>query len=259
MYKTEKQLTTKQNKVVYEEVYFNSDMTQENYNEGYRLTYPNKFSQNPSQDKSIGIRRVEVIPSPHSINVGVEYNGVGTSQFVSCEYQSDNTLQEILINLLPQLTKNNCYLVYAFDKMTGKLSIAAMNNGVQTTFRFVCRTLAEYSQLWALFNQPGDIPFESYLLDSNFNTTSLSFVQRYDFTNVWNRTPLYFHASFSDSKYHYVCKTDDYWEKPGKLFFDNVHGLEFQVYFTTDGVHKVIPFYAVKLLELSFILRTQEF
>ena len=48
MYRTEKQLTTKQNKVIYEEVYFNSNMTIENFNDnsGFLLTYPNKFSQN---------------------------------------------------------------------------------------------------------------------------------------------------------------------------------------------------------------------
>ena len=73
----------------------------------------------------------------------------------------------------------------------------------------------------------------------------------------WNRTPLYFHASFSDSKHHYVCKTNDYWEKPAKLFYDNVNGLEFTVYFTTDGVHKIVPRWGEILLELSFILRTQ--
>ena len=69
---------------------------------------------------------------------------------------------------------------------------------------------------------------------------------------------LYFHASFSDSKYHYVCKTNDYWEKPAKLFYDNINGLEFTVYFTTDGVHKIIPNWSNILLELSFILRTQD-
>ena len=76
MYRTEKQLTTKQNKVIYEEVYFNSNMTIENFNDnsGFLLTYPNKFSQNPSQDKSIGIRRIEVIPPAHSINVAVEFD-----------------------------------------------------------------------------------------------------------------------------------------------------------------------------------------
>ena len=81
-------------------------------------------------------------------------------------------------------------------------------------------------------------------------------ISSFNLTNVWNRTPLYVHASFSDSKNHYVCMTNDYWEKPSKLFYDNVHGLEFTIYFTTDGVNKIIPYYANKLLELSFILRT---
>ena len=47
-------------------------------------------------------------------------------------------------------------------------------------------------------------------------------------------------------------------EKPAKLFYDNVNGLEFNVYFTTDGIHKIIPIWSNILLELSFILRTQD-
>lgn len=263
MYKTERQLTTKQNKVIYEEVYFSSDIEDKNFNNnnGFLLTYPNKFSQNPSQDKSIGIRRIEVIPPTHSINVAVEFNdGQNTyiTPFITCEYQSTNTLQEILVDMCSQLITNNCFLSYAYDKLRGILKFVAINNNRQIHFRFVCINGVCYRELWQLFNQHGEIPFEQFLQDNNFNNNSLMFVNSYEFYNVWNRTPLYLHASFSDSKHHYVCKTGDYWEKPSKLFFDNVYGLEFNIYFTTDGYHKITPFYANKLLELSFILRTQE-
>ena len=261
MYRTEKQLTTKQNKVIYEEVYFNSNMTLENFNDnsGFLLTYPNKFSQNPSQDKSIGIRRIEVIPPAHTINVAVEFdNGAAITPSINCEYQSTNTLQEILVDMFSQLRINNYSIEYSFDKYNGNLTLGAFNNNQSVTFRFVCSNLFYYQQLWELFNQRGETPFEGYITDNFFNSTSTSFVNNYIFSNVWNRTPLYFHASFSDSRYHYVCKTNDFWEKPAKLFFDNVHGLEFNIYFTTDGIHKITPFYAIKLLELSFILRTQD-
>ena len=45
-YKTEKDLTLKQNKVVYEEVYMDDDMSADKYIEGtgWNLKYPSQFS-----------------------------------------------------------------------------------------------------------------------------------------------------------------------------------------------------------------------
>ena len=273
MYRTEKQLTTKQAKKTYEEVYFEGDFDLSRYNDnsGFLLTYPNKFSQNPSQDKSIGIRRIDVDPGCHFIYVAVEYMD-GQASIVTPiyrgEYQSTNTFQEILVdlcsNLLYKDQQNNEFTIngdYNPDK--GSLYLYAVKQDAnqqrrqQVPFRFVCGNYARYDKLWGLLNQLSDTPFDGYLQDNNFNEDSLAFVDEYRFTNAWNRTPLYFHASFSDSKHHYVCKTNDYWEKPAKLFYDNVNGLEFTVYFTTDGVHKIVPRWGEILLELSFILRTQ--
>ena len=271
MYRTEKQLTTKQNKKIFEEVYFEEDFSINRYQDtsGFLLTYPNKFSQNPSQDKSIGIRRIEVHPGTHFIYTAVEFDdGVNTylTPLYRGEYQEENTFQEILVDLTNNLTcqdpQGNTYSLESyFQPENGTLTLTASkyqnNQQLQpVSFRFVCLQYSHYLQLWGLLNQIGETPFEPYLLDNNFNSTSLAFVDEYNFTNVWNRTPLYFHASFSDSKKHYVCKTGDFWEKPAKLFFDNVNGLEFTVYFTTDGIHKIVPNWSNILLELSFILRT---
>ena len=194
MYRTEKQLTTKQNKVIYEEVYFSSNMTRENFNDnsGYLLTYPNKFSQNPSQDKSIGIRRIEVIPPSHTISVAVEFdNGAAISPFVTCEYQSSNNLQEILVNLLTQLKTGNYFTTFVYEKLEGKLQILAYNNNQLTNFRFVCVNKSYYQQLWQLFNQGNETLFEGYLSDNLYNNNSLSFVSQYAFYTTFGIELLY--------------------------------------------------------------------
>ena len=276
MYRSEKQLTTKQAKKTYEEVYFAGDFDLSRYNDnsGFLLTYPNKFSQNPSQDKSIGIRRIDLDPGTRYVYVAAEYmdgqDPVATPVYRG-EYVSDNTLQEILVDLTTHLSYkdqvdgNEYFLNFSFNPPDGTLTLYGVKyDPVQgqtqyIPFRFVCENHSEYLRLWSLFNQLSDTPFDGYLQDNNFTPASLAFVDEYRFTNVWNRTPLYFHASFSDSKYHYVCKTNDYWEKPAKLFYDNVNGLEFTVYFTTDGVHKIVPRWCNIVLELSFILRTRNF
>ena len=275
MYRTEKQLTTKQNKKIYEEVYFENDFHLSNYKEtsGFLLTYPNKFSQNLSQDKSIGIRRIDLDPGSHFLYIAVEFQDgqqTITTPFYRGEYQSNNSLQEILVDLSNNLIYKNqdgtiIYKIsYIYKPDEGVLKLYSVkidgqqNQIQQLPFRFVCFTHDDYLRLWSLLNQLNGKPFEGYLQDEDYDIDSLTFVNEYNFINVWNRTPLYFHASFSDSKYHYVCKTNDYWEKPAKLFYDNVNGLEFNVYFTTDGIHKIIPNWSNKLLELSFILRTQD-
>ena len=274
MYRTEKQLTTKQAKKTYEEVYFEDDFALSRYNDnsGFLLTYPNKFSQNPSQDKSIGMRRIDVDPGTRFVHVAVEYMDGQASVVTPTyrgEYVSDNSLQEILVDLIKNLSykdqvdDDEYYLHFQFHPSNGTLTLysvkydAIQGQSQQIPFRFVCGDHDEYLHLWSILNQLSDTPFDGYLQDNNFNAASLKFVDEYRFTNVWNRTPLYFHASFSDSKHHYVCKTNDYWEKPAKLFYDNVNGLEFTVYFTTDGVHKIVPRWCNIVLELSFILRTR--
>ena len=167
MYKTEKQLTTKQNKIIYEEVYFEKDFDVDKYNNnsGFLLTYPNKFSQNPSQDKSIGIRRIDVDPGCHFIYVGVEYDD-GRNTYLTPlyrgEYQSTNTLQEILVDLQSNLQYNQnnvlCWMNHAFNTTTGELlfnaNMSVNNQNPQpVNFRFVCNTYDHYLYLWGLLNQ----------------------------------------------------------------------------------------------------------
>ena len=37
--------------------------------------------------------------------------------------------------------------------------------------------------------------------------------------------------------------------------YDNITNDEFDIFFTTDGTHWIIPYDAVKIIELCFILR----
>ena len=175
MYKTEKQLTTKQNKVIYEEVYFNTDMSQSNYgNNGYLLTYPNKFSQNPSQDKSIGIRRIKVIPPTHSFSIAAEYydgRELHTTDYIACEYQSENTLQEILVDLIPKfdLTVNGVtyFTKYNYDPNKGELAFTAYKvQGEQTEtlniLNFALSNGADFKSFQYLLSLP--LRFHAFLL-----------------------------------------------------------------------------------------------
>ena len=270
-YKSEKAFTRNQlRKLVYEEVYMNNDMTIDNYNPntGYQLNYPQFFSSNPSQDKSIAPRRIQVSPSSHQFRLCISYKDAAlqvhsTNTYFLVDVLQDNTTQEILNfireNSVCQDGETTFALRSLYDKMTGELSFMAydITNMQQVDFRFMCPSFDDYAGFWMFLNQI-NVPFANIQLDQNYTQNSLDYTMMYSISNVWNRETLYVHSSFSNSQHHYLCLSNEFWEKPSKLFYGNVNDNAFYIYFTTDGVNKIIPYYANKLLELSFVLRTNQ-
>ena len=270
-YPTERQLTTRQNKHVFEEVYFSDNMTESNHNSttGYLLKYPQQFSVNPSAEKSIAPRRVNITPSAVKFSLAIEYqtgvNAFQTTQYHVYDITPQNTTQEMLYEicnnslLQNQQAGTRFAIVPTYDRIKGTLTITAVDtNGANIPFRFCLVNYDDYVGCWHFLNQPG-IPFANLVGDNNYDNNSTILVNQYSFNNVWNRDLLYVHTSFSNSQRHYLCLSNEFWDKPSKLFFDNIHGNEFYLYFTTDGTNRIIPWYANKLLELSFILRTSSF
>ena len=273
-YTSEKALTTKQNKTIFEEAYMRREFARAN-DDTFAFKYPQKFSTNPSMDKSISPRRVKLIPLSVSFNLGVEYsifaNGVSTSQEhlnpLRFEFLSQNTMREILHEIINDFAitgddGKNYSLRAEYTSGTGELRFYPVCSNLQANetlaFRFACPSYEDYLSFWHLLNQDSTTPFPGILNDENWNESSLMFCEEYSLSNVWSREQLYVHASFSDSYNHFMCLTGDYWEKPGKLFKDNATGSDFTIYFTTNGYNRISPVSANILLELAFIIRTDK-
>ena len=175
----------------------------------------------------------------------------------------DNSTQEILNYIREQSLCNDNGTVYGlrsvYDKTTGKLMFQAFNvtNLQFVDFRFMCPSYDDYAGFWMFLNQINQ-PFDDLKLNNNYQVNSMDYVQIYSLNNVWNRETLYVHSSFSNSQHHYLCLSNEFWDRPSKLFYGNVNDNAFYIYFSTDGVNKIVPYYANKLIELSFVLRTQE-
>ena len=269
-FKTERQFTTRQQKLIYEEVYFNNDMTINNYNPltGYELKYPQFFTANPSQDKSIAPRRVKITPSAHQFRLCISYKDSqgqehSNNNFFLVDILQGNTTQEILNYIREQSICNDNGTVYElrslYDKTTGLLIFQGFNitNLQFVDFRIMCPSYDDYAGFWKFLNQI-DEPFNDLKRNENYQLDSMMYVQIYSLNNVWNRETLYVHSSFSNSQHHYLCLSNEFWDRPSKLFYGNVNDNAFYIYFSTDGVNKIVPYYANKLIELSFVLRTQE-
>ena len=251
MFTSEKQFTQRASNIVYEEVYFNSDMTENNYDNstGYRLKYPELFSANNSQDKCIAPRKVNVKPSANQLKFTFVLDSFyNKNANIAIDVTPYNTMQEVLNEMKNQISSQNNGLYqmqYIYNTMSGILVISFIDeNDELVEFKFEFTEVGNDGDLWEFFNQPGLPQFPT-----------ANYVDSIALSNVWNRDYLYVHASFSNSKYHYLCTTNDNWEYPTKLFYDNVFGYDFYIYFTTDGITKIIPYYANKLIELSFVLR----
>ena len=269
-YKKESQFTNNASKRVFEEVYTNEDMTENKvYGYSYRLNVPQMFANNPSQEKAISPRRVMCEPKSHIITLAVEYETINDdgdtmitqTPFMTFDFTSSNTFEEIIHDIVNNARLNdddgNVYkLIYVYNKLTGILLIAAEKNVLTPVrFRFVCHDYEDYKEFWDLLNQIGN-PFYCDQDDPdeyNENTTDLT--DSYQLGGVWSREPLYVHATFSNSSKHYLCRTGDFWFKPSKYYYDNINQNDFEIFFTTDGTHKIIPRDAVKIIEICFILK----
>ena len=73
------------------------------------------------------------------------------------------------------------------------------------------------------------------------------------FTNVWNRDSFYCHASFSDSPKQIIGINHDFWYTPSVFYEHSDNSNDFNVYFTTDTVHRILPRNGVMLIQLSYI------
>lgn len=269
-YKKESQFTNNASKRVFEEVYTNEDMKDDRANATngcYTLRVPQMFSSNLSQEKAISPRRVMCEPNAHVFKMNIIYynetatNILTRSDIKTYDFTSQNTMEEILNKLIEDSqavsgSGVNYKLDYDYYKTTGKLYMSAVSDdGNNITFSFSCPTFNDYNSFWNMFNQTG-LPF-------NINMDSISdYVEGVmeptpllSLSNVWSREPLYVHSSFSSSQKHYLCRTGDFWFKPSKYYYDNVNSNEFDLFFTTDGTHWIIPYDAVKIVELCFILR----
>ena len=150
-YPKESQFTGHASKRVYEEVYTNEDMTNDNVNVNngyYTLRVPSLFSSDLSQEKAISPRRVMCEPNAHIFYTRISYwteqgGQLAVTPFISFDFTSSNTMEECL-NLLRtnSRTENNgttYVLDYLYDKKMGNLVLFAVDNGHNPVFfRFEC-------------------------------------------------------------------------------------------------------------------------
>ena len=276
----EKQLTVRASRRPIEYNYTNADVHNifSEPAEGYQFEYPVNWAGDPSTQKVIGIRRINYKPTsvniaftvmvnagvskPEDIELPVVYVFTEQNTFEECICEIIKGLNEELIKKAPDEDKKFT-ASYNKDLGTFKLKFDGdRNRPIKLNFNYgddggyspgsgffdVGRHIHFKSEFLKLFNQPiTEANIDKLHNLYNHGETDLVF------TNVWNRDSFYCHASFSDSPKHIIGINKDFWQTPSVLYDYSDNSNDFQLYFTTNTVHRILPRNGTLLIQLSFV------
>jgi hypothetical protein len=270
----ERQLTLRASRRPVEYNYTNADIHHANTNshDGYQFEYPVNWAGDPSKNKVIGIRRINYKPT--SVNIAVRFDVHNTgSDKIECNvvevFTDQNSFEECITRMSTvindTLIKENSDIrcITNYDKEQGTFEL---NFDTGTEFKkfdivFPMGTDISYDpddpgdfnerafykkEFLKLFNQ--EITKEN--VDKLHKSTS---VDELKFSNVWNRDTFYCHASFSDSPKQIIGINHDFWQTPSVFYEHSDNSNDFNIYFTTNTVNRILPRNGIMLIQLSYI------
>ena len=140
---------------------------------------------------------------------------------------------------------------YGYDASTGKIQMIVrdmLDQDLLLKFKFDetdTATEVNFKEFAKFLNQPDYTSFKPIIETSNTLKT---------FNDVWDRQTLFFHSTFSTTRRGLIGRNNDFWQSPSKKYFFRDATNDFYISFTTDGLHKIFPYYCKFYLELTFIL-----
>lgn len=231
---------------------------------GFTFDYPMRWLNDQSEYKAIGIRRLKVVPTSHVfiLSVRIQWKppsgSDGNKYFnIPLTIQSSNTFDEIMNYIINELTNFissssslSMGFTYDYDYRTGDLTIKAIK-GTATSMTFAINGYGEttiaknYLDFFLKF-------LNQERTDENRNLlTTLS--ESKTFKNVWDRSSLQFHASFSDNRRGFIGLNNDFYENPSVFYDPPTNSSNFWIRFTTDGVHQILPRYCRFYIGLCYV------
>ena len=283
----ETQLTQRATRRPCEYNYTNADIHSVNVQpgEGYQFEYPVNWAGDPSTNKVIGLRRISYKPT--SVNIALEIKvtytddleGTPTEDTATIPvvgiYTAENSFEECWTDMAKQITdqiktqnlQTKFHFIQSYNKDTGKFKMSFEKSDERFEFEIDFKYGNDYlydgtdtaygdvnqifykCEFLRLFNQP--VTKEN--VDSLYND---SFYEL-EYENVWNRDSFYCHASFSDSPRKIIGINKDFWPTPSVFYEYSDNSNDFNIYFTTDTVHRILPRHGVLLIQISYIYNYQ--
>jgi hypothetical protein len=80
------------------------------------------------------------------------------------------------------------------------------------------------------------------------------------FPNVWDRRPLFFHASFvTNAAFHYLGRAGDFYTTLSKIYQAEFGSDSFEIHVSQDGINPIDIGYESFTVELSFIIDSKNY
>ena len=259
MLQSEKQFNTKATTESFDEIYTNFDVSvKEEYlaSLGYPFDYPTKWLNDPSMNKRIAIRRLDVTPSSHSFTLTVRAisNDGETMLNYSETATIDVSYQDSLIKVLNHicntftydLNGHKCGLKYEYDVDNNELSFYFENSKGDMCNFTIAGTDEEIADFLHFLNQPVNIETKGIL---NLGNKTIK-----TFQEVWSRDRLHFHASFSTSRRKFIGKRGDFYQNLSLLYPSPTNESTFYIRFSSNGVKNILIRYCEFDIQLCFIV-----
>ena len=238
-------------------------------NSGFTFDYPMRWLNDASDFKAIGIRRLNVIPTSHVIGLwaNIKYQYTSDSPLVELppcplplSILSENTFEEIahdiIVALNTHIGKNDqgdkvISFTYKFDYKTGDFTLS-----------LTCPDeleVLEYNIEGDTYGITADANLNYFLKFLNQERTAenrailTDYSNSKSFHNVWDRSSLQFHASFSNNRRSFIGLNKDFYENPSVFYDPPTNSSNFWIRFTTDGVHQILPRYCRFYIGLCFV------
>jgi hypothetical protein len=273
----ERQLTVRASKRPVEYNYTNADIHHNNTepHSGYQFEYPLRWTGDQSTQKVIGIRRISYKPT--SIDLAVRFTVSGMNLDLILVFTDQNTFEECINKLVVELNElliaNNSQIraISSYKKELGTIELHFDNGATYESFHvdFPFGNDLVYNGTQDAYNDEQYIHYKVEFLklfnqavnktnvDMLWNLRNASNIIALNFNNVWNRDSFYCHASFSDSPKQIIGINHDFWMQPSVFYDYSDNSNDFNVYFTSDTVHRILPRNGVMLIQISYIFNYQ--
>ena len=278
----ERQLTIRASRRPIEYNYTNADVHHAETTEssGYQFEYPVSWTGDQSTQKVIGVRRISYKPT----SVNIAFYVTVAQQDIPCVFvfTDQNTFEECIqvikdtINAKLEEVESTARCGTQYDKDLGTFRMffdQALTDPLPFTITFGFGKDKDYdpvkpedptdpdtpdksggeyvyykSEFLKLFNQ--QVTEDAIKSVYEYGTDE---IREFKFTNVWNRDSFYCHASFSDSPRRIIGINKDFWPTPSVFYDYSDNSNDFNLWFTTDTVHRILPRNGVMLIQLSYI------
>ena len=261
----------------FDEIYTNNDVSAANTyiaDSGYPFEFPARWLNDPSMNKRIAIRRLDVIPTSHSFylrcfshipTIGDEEEDTTLKNaHAKINITEHDDMIKVLTHIcdslsiyLPESLSYERRLLFEYDETRNYLKFwcDGADADLATTFALFGGLLSiddnnsegsddDLKDFLRFLNQDDSEQMINYLKDDT---------EVKEFYNVWSRDRLYIHASFSTSRRKYIGKRGDFYPVMNLLYPLPSNESTFSIFFTSDGRRTILIRYCNFDIQLCFI------